>query len=191
MLDVSYGGFAITKIPSLWDGVTLTDIGSVTIAILALFVTFRQMKRQRVHDMLSVKPHIDIFEERNHLGENVSFLLELQNNGLGPAILISHKVYKREDQNSEYVEVEDIEAELKKEFANGWFYTSEWHKDVGLSANTKHKYLEIYIKSDDPNEREKIRKTMYSKYKIEIEYKSMYGESFFFSTVPYTEGRFS
>lgn len=179
----------MTSISTFLSDFSITDIASVLIAFWALLFAIWQGAKQRKHDKLSVKPHIDIFEERNHNGENVSFALELQNNGLGPAIFKSHKVFKREDENDEYVEVEDLEKELKKLFEIEWIYTSEWHKDVGISANTKHKYLAFNIKSNDAEARGQVRTTMYLRYKIEIEYESMYGESFHFSTSPYTEGR--
>ncbi|ELE5026058.1 hypothetical protein RDG65_001326 [Vibrio fluvialis] len=180
---------ALQEVANTFSNISIADIASSIIALCALIFAIWQGLKQRKHDRLSVKPHIDIFEERNHLDENVSFALELQNNGLGPAIIKSHKVYKREDEDDEYVEVEDFENDLKKVFEIENIDTTEWHKDVGLSANTKHKYLAFNIKSNDAEAREQVRTAMYLRYKIEIEYESMYGESFHFSTTPYTEGR--
>ncbi|EKO3514171.1 hypothetical protein SKP08_002709 [Vibrio fluvialis] len=177
------------EVANTFSDISIADIASSIIALCALIFAIWQGLKQRKHDRLSVKPHIDIFEERHHLNNNVSFFLELQNNGLGPAIIKSHKVYKREDEDDEFVEVEDFENELKKVFEIESIDTTEWHKDVGLSANTKHKYLAFNIKSNDAEAREQVRTTMYLRYKIEIEYESMYGESFHFSTTPYTEGR--
>lgn len=56
---------------------------TITISILALFLTFYQAYLQRVHNAKSVKPlgQIDLSDRKNHM------FIYIQNNGLGPLII--------------------------------------------------------------------------------------------------------
>lgn len=189
MLENSSSTIEMANNVDFWSHISLSDFASTIIALCALIFTVWQSRKQRIHDRLSVKPHLDILEQRNHFGSEVSFCLEIKNNGLGPAIIRSHKIYKGSEGTKDYELVEDLEAELNEMLDLNTVYTSELHPNFGLSANTSHPYLLVKIESNDPEASDQLRSALYCKYNIEIEYESMYGERFTFSTKPYTENR--
>lgn len=189
MLEVSYGGFTMTNTPDFWDNISLTEMASVIIALCALGFTVWQGFRQRKHDRLSVKPHIDFYEKFSHTDDNLIYTLFVQNNGLGPAIIRSHRVYKRSGTNNENVEIENFEEELRNHlgYEISSIHTLDLHDDGGISANARHMLLAIHVKSLEHDGRARLKQRIYLGYVIEIEYESMYGETFIFSTDKYTK----
>jgi len=70
----------------------LTNYGSEIIALCALVFTVWHARAQRIHNQLTLKPHLDTFTERNK-SDNVGRIeIQLINNGLGPAFIESFEV---------------------------------------------------------------------------------------------------
>ncbi len=71
------------------------SVVSIVIACCALAFTFWQVKIQRQHNHISIRPHLCRFTKRK-LQNNVAYLeVTLVNNGLGPAFINSFDVYYR------------------------------------------------------------------------------------------------
>lgn len=188
MLEVSYGGFSMVNNPSLLSSFSITDMASVFIALVALAFTVWQGFKQRKHDQLSFQPHLDFFERKGRLEKEASFSLVLMNNGLGPAFVKSHKVYKGEKGSADFKEV-DLEEELKRTFANmSWLHVVVLRDDCAIPANHQLQYLEIKIKTQDPHAVEFIRSAIYE-YNIEIEYECIYKKRKVFNTFKYTQDK--
>ena len=63
------------------------------IAVVAILFTAYQAYLYRIHNVLSVKPHLNIFEIDGYENETAFLAVQLQNNGLGPAFITSFNVY--------------------------------------------------------------------------------------------------
>lgn len=66
-------------------------IASGIIAILALFATLYQSHLSRKHNRLSIMPHLAIHGEE---GENCTFTITIRNDGLGPANIEDLKIHR-------------------------------------------------------------------------------------------------
>ena len=71
------------------------SVASVVIACCALASTFWQLKIQRQHNHISVRPHLCRFTKRELENNNAYLEVILVNNGLGPAFINSFDVYYR------------------------------------------------------------------------------------------------
>ncbi|MFS1463890.1 hypothetical protein BCU40_022325 [Vibrio lentus] len=166
---------------------TISEICTISIALIALFFTIYQGLRQRRHDRISVQPHLDLFESHSHFGSDVRFTLTLHNNGLGPAIIKSHKVYKGVTGTDDY-ELVDLRSEFSEKLVLEQIYTCRFRDNFSVPSNVQHTYLEIGIKSDDQEAVAQISTLVYE-YNIEIEYECMYGRQFTLCTVMYTKDK--
>lgn len=71
----------------------LSENGSETIALCALFLTIWQLAVQRSHNKISVKPHLFLFHDKDRFNNEGKITVYLINNGLGPAYINDFKVY--------------------------------------------------------------------------------------------------
>ena len=71
------------------------SVVSIVIACCALVSTFWQLKIQRQHNHISVRPHLCRFTKRKLENNNAYLEVILVNNGLGPAFINSFDVYYR------------------------------------------------------------------------------------------------
>lgn len=172
---------------SLSPGLSIADASSILIALMALGFTVYQSSKQRKHERISVKPHLDFFESRSSLNDDISFTLTLHNNGLGPAIIKRHKVYKGLKGMADWEQV-DVRSELLNVLSTEKIYTASFRSDFSIPANSKHTYLHISIKSKDQEAAEQLASIIYE-YNVEIEYENMYGESFTLCTEENTKDK--
>ena len=72
---------------------TVTAVGSLCVAVIALIFTAYQSSLSRSHNRLSVRPNLTIYQyEENNDGEYCLSLV-MANNGLGPAIVNEYEVF--------------------------------------------------------------------------------------------------
>lgn len=71
----------------------LVSISSLIIALCALIFTIWQTHIQRVHNRLSVKPHLFTFTTRDRNNDIARLQILLKNNGLGPAFINKFQIY--------------------------------------------------------------------------------------------------
>ena len=72
------------------------SVVSIVIACCALASTFWQLKIQRQHNHISVRPHLCRFTRRKLENNNAYLEVILVNNGLGPAFINSFDIYYRD-----------------------------------------------------------------------------------------------
>lgn len=77
--------------PPLFDLIAAN--ASLIVAICALVYTAYEVRLQRSHNRLSVRPHIAYFTYRNRSDAFGELRVELLNNGLGPAFIKSFQAY--------------------------------------------------------------------------------------------------
>lgn len=81
-------------ITTIWK--VVGDNAAEIIALCALFYTAFQAHATRKHNKLSVKPHITTFSHNYMSPGQVELTSELMNNGLGPAVIKSYKIFQDE-----------------------------------------------------------------------------------------------
>ena len=83
---------------------------STIIALCAFIFTVWQFRQQRVHERLKNRPQIDSFSYDHKENKKGMIVFQIQNNGLGPAIIQSFKTYL---DGKEYPVNEAVERLLK------------------------------------------------------------------------------
>jgi len=153
------------------------------VAICALFITTWQTTVTRRHNRLSVKPHLVTWVNDHKDDEWFTITVELMNNGLGPALINSFKVFyegkeigTNENRQALDVKIKSIFEEqkgvLKLHFAilgKDFSFPSAQRKAL-LSISTP-----IHMGFDKIPYQEFV-----DKFDLEIEYRSMYGNKFTF-----------
>lgn len=166
----------------------LADWAAVVIALSALFVSLQQGFQQRKHDRLSVKPHLDTFEHSDLTDKVATLTLTLSNNGLGPAIIKSHRVVKGHPEDDDYEEV-DLRKEMEDALEIISIHTINELKDnYAFTAGQSMDYFNLSFQCENNDSLELIIDFIYQ-FNIEIEFESLYGQSFTFTTHPYTRDR--
>ena len=74
--------------PAPPESINLVEIGALVTAVVALAATIWQAAITRQHNKLSVRPVLTLHRRE------IDGLIELKNNGFGPAIIQSYEIYK-------------------------------------------------------------------------------------------------
>lgn len=161
---------------------------SIIIALCALFVTAYEAWSTRRHNKLSVKPHITTFTYRHRnsnkspSGETIltgTILIELLNNGLGPAVIQDFKVLL--DNNDTGIKnIEDAET-MSTRLLEGKIINHKafeiFNKDYHFAAKEKKCILQIVFPILKTQSFEDFV-TLISRLSLVINYKSLYGKKF-------------
>lgn len=161
---------------------------STIIALCALFVTIYEAWSIRRHNKLSVKPHITTFTYRHKnsnkspSGETIStgtIVIELLNNGLGPAVIQDFKVLF-DNIDTGIKNIEDAETistrVLKGKIVNHKAFEI-FNKDYHFAAKEKKCILQIVFPILKTQSFEDFV-TLISRLSLVINYKSLYGKKF-------------
>ena len=160
---------------NLWDFVVnnIITLSAIIISILALFTAVYGAYLQRKHFRLSVKPLLRIDRNTNHELNELSFVLH--SCGVGPAIIIEHKLFfdnieiKKVDYGSLHKLIIDLEIPVKS--VSGGFLL------IGDSFPTNETFLLLSFDFDrmvNNNEVEKIK----SHFIFQIIYSDIYNKKY-------------
>lgn len=158
------------------------DFASLIIALCAFFLAYDQSQKNREHNRLSVMPYL-IITTSEHNKDNETYSLELNNRGLGPAIITGIDIKTEKSFNVYYEEmdwikiIENIDSEKKLDLLNkikDLAYTN-FEGKVVIPAGENLKLLYI-PKTNLNNENKKTFKKILEKFSIGICYKSFYGD---------------
>lgn len=152
----------------------IVSCSSAFIAILALGVAVWQGHLMRKHNRLSLRPHLT-FRETISATNNPHFVLELQNNGIGPAIIKDFQIWL-DGRREEDFEAQGWMALLDLVGLKGRAIGASCGPDEFLAAGQS---LQL-IKCESPPAPIGIRELRKALRRIEahIEYQSVYGDRY-------------
>ena len=152
---------------------TITSICTIFVAVVALFVAIWQAHAIRVHNRLSVKPHLGFIRDVNDINKEGKLIIE--NKGFGPAIIkgfevqVDGKEISQHDINTLSQKVHEFDQNFKVRFF------SELGVDQAIGAG-EHREL-LIIRTDKIQAPDIIFKAL-CRINIVIKYESIYGEPF-------------
>ncbi len=150
----------------------VVSVSAIVIATASIFITFWQGIEMRNHNRLSVRPNLEMIFSV----DSKKFGYELENKGLGPAI-IRDKVYYldgKEAVESGFSGLDSILYTL--DFLDRRLEHSGLGKGRTIRAEEKLKLLIFYFLEKD--DKETLIQDFYTRLGIKINYESMYGEKF-------------
>lgn len=158
----------------------IIGISSTIIALCALGYSVYQGYQIRIHNKLSVRPHLSTWTHSNV--EERTYTVELINNGLGPAV-IDNFVVKIDGKKISGDGTEPIEKALKTLFPRIPYHAHQSYVAQGYSMAPKERCKVVEVKFTEtqfpsPEEVEQALRRS----DLEITYKSYYGEIFHFSS---------
>ena len=161
-----------------WDAIT--GISSAVIALCAFGYTIWQGKQAQRHNKLSFRPHLTSWSHQN--SDKGAYAVELMNNGLGPALIVSF-IVKVDGKVISGVGTEPIEKGLKILFPNTRYHSQQAYMAKGYSMAAKEKctILAIQFAESTPLNKEAIEHT-FNRADLIVKYKSFYEEEFTYSS---------
>lgn len=158
----------------------ITGVSSVVIALCALILSVWQGIQARRHNILTFKPHLGTSDYSD--SSKGIYIVELNNSGLGPAIIKDFIIYVDGERISGD-RTEPIEKALKILFPDIPYRFQQTGMGEGhvMAANTKFTILAIQFIGDKIPSKEFVENA-FNRGDIEIFYKSFYGEDLHFST---------
>ena len=144
-------------------------------ALSALFVAIWNSYVTRRHFRLSVRPHLNICIKTDSLAPQL--VVEVNNNGLGPAIIYASRVYIDEVLQPLRCHNHWSDIVHKLRFVGCEFQSYILSEEEALGSNHTMMLLTVCDKSKklyDANAIESVT----SRLRIEIDYRSRYGEKF-------------
>lgn len=157
---------------------------NTVIALIALGLAIYEGWSNRKHNKLSVKPKIDA--AISFLFKDGEFIFSIINNGLGPAIITSVKIFVGTDEVDSNLSLNNRFKKAIQLVAPGLMGHGRLSSiDIGFSitANREHKFADLacdfqnYVIKSKTTEAE--LKNNLDKITYHIEYESIYGEKFF------------
>ena len=163
---------------NIWKFVT--DNSSSIIAICALALTIWQAYITRQHNKLSVAPYLTTWSTAD--GDNGDYLIEIVNNGVGPALIKTFQVFV------DGAEIKGDTSELVEKATKILFSNYEYQSANSFLSNgymmaekNKHEVLSIkFIGQKKPSYQE-YRQTI-ERARLLIEYESIYKDKFIYDS---------
>jgi len=176
----------ITSEQIAWN--QILGISTVFIAVMAVFFTYWQIKILKKHNRLSVKPHLNIHYRSE--SDDTGQCFELENNGIGPAIIKTYKIFVsgtlyETKTNADVIKVYESLG-IRQEFCN----LNRLEKDDAQKAGYAKPLINIPEKYRNSEEANANFRNGIFKIGFEIKYESMYGEEFTLkreSFIPFNE----
>ncbi len=155
----------------------ISGISTTIIALCALALSIWQGMQTRRHQRLSFRPHLTTCSETDIA--NGSYLIELINNGIGPA-LIEEFLVKVDGKVISGRGADLIEKVLKILFPKLHYKSSQGYVAKDHSMAAKDKLTIVKIEFLEPYPSLEVMDRAYSRVSFQITYKSFYGEQFHF-----------
>lgn len=152
---------------------------AMAIALLAIYLTMKQIEMSREHNRLSVRPHLT-FESCTNNVEGLIMGVMLKNNGIGPAIIKNYKLIWMNKTNVEgHVNINMfIKEQLKNVDDAVWGVLAP---ETPIAVNQ-----EIWLFKIELDKKNKTNTAHFSKFlkslNIVIDYESIYGDKIFNET---------
>ena len=149
-------------------GLVLTSL----ISLLAIWLSYKTLRANRMHNTLSSKPHLDFIYYHDGIN-NKGLELSIVNVGLGPAIDIVLKLY----DEGRYVETEQLTfrdymlGQAHRTLSEGTELTTT--NPATLKAGQEQAI--VRLKGGDAP---KVHTDFIQRFKFEVTYCSLYGEKF-------------
>lgn len=163
------------------DWQIVVGIASTMIALCALIFTIWQGFLARKHNRLSVKPHLTPCTD-DHIETKGLFRYRVMNNGLGPALI--ERVVLKVDGNEMIGEgAELIKNALERLLPESIYKYGAFYAffTKGFPMLPKEDMVVAEVQFDPLSKKPKnFGKDLEKRAKLEIEYKSFYGEKFYF-----------
>lgn len=174
----------------LWDFLTnhgqlLTSIFTIVIAMCALGLTVWQTRVTREHNRLSVKPHLNT--ERVITHNPTTLIVNLANNGLGPAIIDKFGFCLRDGSPLPYLGDSSLLHTMALFFTEYPedeldIVTFHMRENYAIAAGEKKELLKIVFKCESPPLEDLIDKQL-KKVRLVVKYKSIYKETFEYDSI--------
>lgn len=155
-----------------WFGKYTAEI----IALCALAFTAYQIIVQRRHNVLSVKPHITTFTNRNKNKNIAQLQVQIMNNGLGPAFIDKFQVYLSGQACEPKAAINSI---LKGMRVNTTI--TSLSDQYAMSSGEVRNLLAVIFPCSTDEDMEKMEQKL-DKLDLEIQYSSAYGEKFVYDS---------
>ena len=145
-------------------------LSSVFIALSAFILSFRQARSTEKHNRLSLTPHLCITTLYDQ--ENVHLVADLENTGIGPAILKECLI------TIDGTEIKELPVDWIQIFDNFKFPGTVAGMNLGMDEFIQpgKKYLLLGLESVDKEMTKKDMAKLTQRVKILIKYESVYGE---------------
>ena len=158
----------------------ITAVASSIIALCALALSIWQGMQARKHSRISFRPHLTTWVHNEH--EKGKYVIELLNNGLGPA-LIENFTIKVDGKIISGEGTEPIEKALAILFPNEQFnaHYAYLGKKHAMGAKDKCIFIMIQFCGENLPSSEYVEHKM-NRGDLEVGYDSFYGEKFIFNT---------
>ncbi len=152
----------------------IISFASLLVALCALLFTWYQVRLSREHNRLSVKPHITTFSYSKTIGTDAYLIVELMNNGLGPAIIINFKILFDGDLVSLNDQKKTTEH-IKEHFQQPQDYlVAQLGPGYVMPANETRSMIQL--KFPNASGLQDDYEALLDRYDVVIEYKNMYND---------------
>lgn len=157
----------------------ITAFSSIIIATLAIFLSLNEGSSNRKHNRLSVRTYIVLHQYKNIVDKTYYHSIALENNGLGPAIIKSYEVFHDGVMLGDRTDEEALISKIDKKVSE--FGVATEHGRVvfrpgnAIPANSTEHLIKICTSNVDRHTIGQID-SFVSKFKIVIEYNSIYNE---------------
>lgn len=150
----------------------VVSISAIIIAMASIFITLWQGIEMRNHNRLSVRPNLELV----YNVDSETFGYQLENKGLGPAIICNKTIYidSTEAISSGFSGLDSILSSL--ELGDRKMNHAGLGKGRSIRSEEKVNLFRFNFLPED--DKEQVMKNLYMRLAIEIEYESMYGEKF-------------
>jgi hypothetical protein len=154
----------------------LIGITSAAVALCALAFSLWQASQARKHNRLSVKPHLTTWVHRDD--EKGRLVLDLINNGLGPAI-IEHFFVTLDGVSLGHDSLEGIEKLLQKLFPDTPYGASYAALEPGYAMASKERCTIVDVRfHNKPFPTAEVVEKAIKRGRLEVTYRSFYEEQF-------------
>ncbi len=162
----------------------VAGISGSIIALCALGLTIWQAFLSRKHNKLTVKPYLTTWS--TILADEYFYQIDLMNNGVGPALIQSFRVFIDNEELSG-TESELIDRAIKMLFPKTGYnsYNSFLSKGYMMAAKDKHELIKIKFSDISKLKFEDVEHA-YKRIRILIEYESIYNEKHIFDSSNYS-----
>lgn len=146
------------------------------IALCAMGFTAYQVIVQRKHNILSVKPHITTFKNRNRNQNSAQLQIVIMNNGLGPAFINKFQIYLAGQPHEAKAAVASV---LKGLQVNTSITTLG--DDYAMPAGETRNLLSVSFPCKSEEELEAVAEKL-NILDLELHYSSAYGKKFVYDS---------